>query len=170
MPNSLLELPFVLETRRNHALEHATLHVLSEKYPTKPLAGHSNPTGFFIVGSVPEDDVRSAVTQALSRLRAGERELAIHPGCGTNLATSALVAGTFAWFVLRGARSTLGRLLRLPLAVTFALVGLALSRPLGPIIQSRITTDAEMGPLRVVDVKPAAQGRLPALRVLTSNQ
>src|SRR5512142_1578332 len=117
---SLLEMPLVLNTRRNHALEHATLHVLATKYPTKPMAGHSNPTGFFILGNLPTEDVQTAVQQALTRLRAGERELAIHAGCGTNLATSALVAGTFAWFVLRGARTTLGRLIRLPLAVAFA--------------------------------------------------
>jgi hypothetical protein len=169
MPTSLLELPLVLETRRNHALEHATLHVLAAKYPTKPMAGHSNPTGFFILGNLPTEDVSSAVTQALARLRAGERDLAIHAGCGTNIATSALVAGTFAWFVLRGGRSALGRLLRLPLALAFALVGLAVSQPLGPIIQSKITTDADMGNLQVVDVRPAVQGRLQAHRVQTSS-
>ncbi len=170
MPNSLLELPFILETRRNHALEHATLHVLATKYPTKPMAGHSNPTGFFILGNIPTDDVRWAVTQALTRLRAGESDLAIHAGCGTNIATSGLVAGTFAWFVLRGGKSTLGRLLRLPLAIAFALVGLAVSQPLGPIVQSKITTDADMGDLQVVDVKPAMQGRVQAHRVRTSSQ
>ena len=151
MPNSILELPFVQETRRNHALEHATLHVLADKYPAKPMAGHSNPTGFFILGNLPTEDVRQAVTQALTRLRAGERELAIHAGCGTNLATSGLMAGTFAWFVLRGGKSTFGRLLRLPLAIAFALVGLALSQPLGPVIQAKITTDADMGSLQVIE-------------------
>ncbi len=157
----------MLETRRNHALEHATLHVLADKYPTKPMAGHSNPTGFFILGNVPTEDVRAAVTQALSRLRAGESDLAIHAGCGTNFATSALVAGTFAWFVMRGSRSTMGRLLRLPLAFAFAFLGLAVSRPLGPIVQSRITTDANMGDLQVVDVRPTTQGRVQTHRVIT---
>src|SRR5512140_589056 len=133
MSNSLLELPFVLETRRNHALEHATLHVLSAKYPAKPMAGHSNPTGFFILGDLTTQDVQSAVTQALTRLRAGESELAIHAGCGTNMATSGLVAGTFAWFILRGGKTTFSRLMRLPFAILFALVGLAISQPLGPV-------------------------------------
>jgi hypothetical protein len=169
MPNSLLELPFVLETRRNHALEHATLHVLADKYPTKPMAGHSNPTGFFILANVPTEDIQAAVTQALTRLRAGEHDLAIHAGCGTNLATSALVAGTFAWFILRGGRSTLGRLLRLPLALMFALVGLAVSQPLGPLLQAKVTTDAEMGNLQLVSITPAVEGRVQAHRVRTSN-
>ena len=166
----ILDLPPVLATRRNHALEHATLHVLAEKYPTKPMAGHSNPTGFFILGDLSTDDVQSAVTQALTRLRAGERELAIHAGCGTNMATSSLVAGTFAWFILRGGKSTFGRLMRLPFAILFALVGLAISQPLGPVIQSKITTDADMGDLQLVDVRPSARGRLTAHRVITSSQ
>jgi hypothetical protein len=170
MANSLLELPFVLETRRNHALEHATLHVLADKYPARPMAGHSNPTGFFILGNLPIEDVRSAVTQALSRLRAGERDLAIHAGCGTNIATTALVAGTFAWFVLRGGKSMLGRLIRVPLAIAFAVAGSIVSQPLGPILQSKITTDAEMGNLQVVDIRPAVSGRVQAHRVLTSNR
>ena len=167
MPNSLLELSFIRATRRNHALEHATLHVLAQKYPTRPMAGHSNPTGFFILGDLPTGEVQAAVEQALSRLRAGEGSLAIHPGCGTNLATSALVAGTFAWFILRGGRTTLGRLIRLPLAVVFALAGAVVSRPLGPVVQAKITTDAEMGGLRVADVRLAASGRLPTHRVRT---
>jgi len=167
MANSILDLPFVLETRRNHALEHATLHVLAAKYPDRHMAGHSNPTGFFILGDFPIDEVQSAVTLALTRLRAGESGLAIHAGCGTNLATTMLLAGTFAWFVLRGARSTFGRILRLPFAVAFALAGFALSRPLGPILQQKITTDADMGDLQLVEVRPAMHGRITAHRVIT---
>ncbi len=169
MPNSLLELPFVLRTRRNHALEHATLHVLAARHPKTPMAGHSNPTGFFILGDLPTYEVEAAVAQALTRLRLGESDLAIHPGCGTNLATTALLAGTFAWFALRGAKSTMGRVLRLPLAVAFAVVGTVVSRPLGPLIQQKITTDANVGDLHVLSVKPAMSGRLQAHRVRTDS-
>jgi len=163
-----LDLPLILETRRNHALEHATLHVLAAKYPNRPMAGHSNPTGFFILGDFPIEDVQSAVTQALTRLRAGDWQLAIHAGCGTNLATTALLAGTLAWFVLRGARSVVGRILRLPIAITLAAFGVLLSRPLGPVVQQKITTDAEMGNLRVVEVRPSLRGRITAHRVITN--
>ena len=168
MTDSLLDLPYILETRRNHALEHATLHMLAAQHPTSPMAGHSNPTGFFILGNFPTEEVQSAVTQALTRLRAGEKELAIHAGCGTNLATSALMAGTLAWFAMRGAKSTLGRILRLPFAITFALIGLALSQPLGPVIQQKITTDADLGSLHVIEVRPSLRGRVTAHRVITS--
>ncbi len=170
MFNSILELPFVSETRRNHALEHATLHVLAEKYPTKPMAGHSNPTGFFILANLPTEEVQAAVSQALARLRAGESDLAIHAGCGTNMATSMLMAGTFAWFAMRGASTFSGRLMRLPFAIAFGMVGLALSRPLGPVIQSRVTTDARMGNLQLVSITPTMEGRVQAHRVRTTNQ
>ncbi len=167
MPSSILDLPFVGETRRNHALEHATLHVLAASNPGKPMAGHSNPTGFFILGDVSTEAVTDAATEALRRLKAGERDLAIHPGCGTNLATTALLAGTLAWFVLRGSRSLWGRLLRLPFAVALALLGALLSRPLGPVIQQKITTDAEVGNLRLIEVRESLRGRLIAHRVIT---
>ena len=167
MANPILALPFVQETRRNHALEHATLHVLAAAEPGRPLGGHSNPTGFFILGNVSTEAVKSAVTEALMRLRDGERELAIHPGCGTNFATSALVAGTLAWVVLRGSRTALGRMMRLPFAVVLAIVGLAVSRPLGPLIQQKITTEPEMGSLHVVEIRRSLRGRLTAHRVIT---
>lgn len=169
MLNSILDLPFIGVTRRNHALEHATLHVLSQKYPNRMLGGHSNPTGFFILGDVPLEAVADAATEALRRLRAGERQLAIHPGCGTNMATSALLGATLGWFVMRGARSTSARLLRLPLALASAVLGMALSRPLGPVLQQKITTDAEMGALRVTDVRHSLKGHLTAHRVLTTS-
>ncbi|MFN2118801.1 MAG: DUF6391 domain-containing protein [Anaerolineales bacterium] len=167
MSNSILDLPFVGITRRNHALEHATLHMLAAKYPMKMMGGHSNPTGYFIVGDVSTEDIAEAASKALGRLRDGESALAIHPGCGTNLATSMLLGASFAWFVMRGARSTSGRLLRLPFAFGFALLGLAISRPLGPLLQQKITTDADVGDLRVVEVRVSTRGPVPTHRVMT---
>ena len=99
-----------------------------------------------------------AATEALERLRSGESELAIHPGCGTNLATTALLAGTFAWFVLRGNKSILTRILLLPFAVTFAVIGVLLARPLGPWLQKYITTEANPGNLQIVDILPLRKG------------
>lgn len=163
----ILDLPYILETRRNHALEHATLHILADKYPNRTMAGHSNPAGFFILGDFPIDDIAWAVNQAMTRLRAGESKLAIHAGCGTNLATSLLFATVLAWFVLRGARSTFGRILRAPFAVVFALFGLVLSQPLGPVLQQRITTDANLGDLKVVEIRQSMRGRITAHRIIT---
>ena len=147
----LLNLPLILETRRNHALEHATLHILARKYHI-PMAGHSNPTGFFLLGEFQTEDVSSAATEAMARLLSGESGLAIHPGCGTNIATTALLAATFAWAPLRGAKSTFWRVWLIPLAVVFGAFGYFLSRPLGPWLQKHITTEADLGDKQIVDI------------------
>ncbi|MFZ5880519.1 MAG: DUF6391 domain-containing protein [Chloroflexota bacterium] len=154
----ILDLPLILETRRNHALEHASLHVLSAQYPDRHMAGHSNPTGFFLLANVPTEAVADAVTQALTRLRAGEKNLAIHAGCGTNLATTTLLAGSLAWIPLNGRKSTLGKLALLPLAIGLGVIGYSLSQPLGPWLQTHVTTEADLGNLQVVDVVFIRQG------------
>jgi hypothetical protein len=153
----ILDLPFILETRRNHALEHATLHMLAHTH-TGNMAGHSNPTGFFLLGNFSTTDIWSAATEALERLREGESGLAIHAGCGTNMATTTLLAGTLAWSVLRLAKSSLTRLLLLPIAVIFAIIGVLLARPLGPLLQQRITTEADMGNMQIIDIIPVRKG------------
>jgi len=165
----ILDLPLILETRRNHALEHATIHILAAKYPENHLAGHSNPTGFYILGNVTTDDLQFAVTEALTRLRAGESELAIHAGCGTNFATTALLAGTLAWFPLSGSKSARRRLWLLPFAVAFGVLGYVLSQPLGPILQAKVTTEADMGKLQIEDIIPLRKRGVAVHRVITSN-
>ncbi len=163
----ILDLPLILETRRNHALEHATIHMLSAKYPDRHLAGHSNPTGFFVLGNVTTEDLKSAVTEAWTRLRAGESELAIHAGCGTNFATTALMAGTFAWFPLSGSKSLRRRLWLLPFAVAFGLLGFVLSQPLGPILQAKVTTEADLDDLQIEDIIPVRKSGVAVHRVIT---
>ncbi len=154
----ILDLPLILETRRNHALEHATLHVLARKYKQQPMAGHSNPTGFFLLGDVKTEDVNEAATEAMARLNAGERGLAVHEGCGTNLVVAAVLPATFAWMPLRGARSTFWRLGLVPFALMLALFGYVLSRPLGPWLQRTITTEADLGAMQIVDIRLVRKG------------
>jgi len=153
----ILDLPFILETRRNHALEHATLHILARTHRGN-MAGHSNPTGFFLLGDFTTQDIWAAVTEALERLREGESGLAIHEGCGTNMATNALFGATLSWFVMRWAKSTLMRILLIPLAVVFGVMGVLIARPLGPKLQQHVTTDADMGHVQIVDVIPMRKG------------
>jgi len=154
----ILDLPPYLATRRNHALEHATIHVLSRKYADKNLAGHSNPTGFFLFGDMTTEDIRSAVEEAMTRLRAGEKELAIHPGCGTNLAASMVLPMSFASVPFQRGRSTSGRLLLIPVAIMFAVFGYVLSKPLGPWLQRNVTTEADLGNLQVKEIIPVRKG------------
>jgi len=147
----LLNLPLILETRRNHALEHATLHILARTYHTS-MAGHSNPTGFYLLGDIQIEDIADAATEAMKRLKAGESGLAVHPGCGTNLVATALLPATFAWAPIQGARSTRWRLLLIPLALVFAVFGYMLSKPLGPWLQKYITTEADLGNMHITEI------------------
>lgn len=154
----ILDLPLILETRRNHALEHATLHLLARTYKNQSMAGHSNPTGFFLLGDISTDDVIACANEAHTRLNAGESGLAVHEGCGTNLVVGALLPATFAWMPLRGARSTFWRLGLVPFALMLALFGFLLSRPLGPWLQKYITTESDLGNMQIIDVRFIRKG------------
>ena len=159
-----MDFPPFLATRRNHALEHASLHVLARKYKDQNMGGHSNPTGFFLFGDMSLEDIRNAINEAMTRLRAGESGLAIHPGCGTNLAASTLVPAAFAWAPFQGARSLRWRILLIPVALMFAVFGYLLSKPLGPWLQRNVTTEADLGDMRVMDIVTVRPG---VYRVLT---
>lgn len=150
---SLLNAPYILPTRRNHALEHATIHILGARFPNRSIAGHSNPTGFFIVGNLPTEHIREAASEALSRLQNGERHLAIHPGCGTNYLVYGALAGFLALLGMVGTRNSRERLERFPLLVLLSALGFLIGQPLGPALQKRVTTEPNPGQTRIVDVQ-----------------
>jgi Domain of unknown function (DUF6391) len=100
----------ILMLRQVHALEHATVWVLSESRsadttsgsPTniqadnELLGGLSTDQGFYLYGEVNTSDLRRAVTLALHRLTSGEWDLAVHPRCGTNLSVAMLLTAGLA--------------------------------------------------------------------------
>src|SRR6476620_10358207 len=71
--------------RQNHALEHATITILSRHVQDLRVSARSTSRGFTIFGDVDLGQLRRALDEALRRLQAGEAQLAIHPNCGTNL-------------------------------------------------------------------------------------
>ena len=164
---TILDIPVLSRIRRNHGLEHATITILSGRFPQLPLAGWSFPGGFFLLGNVGTEDLQEAVGHALARMQNGERQLAIHPNCGTNLAVSGFVAGLLAWLGMAGAKSKRDKVERLPLVITLAMVGLLLSQPLGPKVQERITTSGDPQGLWVTEVFPIQFGGLKLHRVAT---
>ncbi len=164
---TILDTPILARIRRNHALEHATINILSGKFPYRPLAGYSFPGGFFIFGDIPTDDIREAAVQALSRMNNGERHLAIHPGCGTNYVVSGFLAGGLAWLGLASARNKRQMAARLPLAIMLATLGFIASQPLGPMVQERVTTSADVQGLSILDIFPIRYGRFSVHRVVT---
>jgi hypothetical protein len=42
--------------------------------------------------------------------------------------------------------------------VTFAVIGVLLAQPLGPLLQQRITTEADMGNMQIIDIIPVRKG------------
>jgi Domain of unknown function (DUF6391) len=166
--SSLLEAPPLSRIRRNHGLEHATLHMLAERCPGKPLVGHSDLGGFWILGDIPAADMDAAVQEALARLNAGEHGLAVHPFCGTNLAAAGVLAGTAATLAMLGVGKRLrDKLERLPLAIILASLGLMVAQPMGLLLQQHVTTSGYPQTLRVVKITPTQRGNVRAYRVLT---
>ena len=160
----------VSRIRRNHGLEHATLHMLSEKHPRQSLAGHSDAEGFWIVGNVPLAAVEEAAALALSRLQGGEKELAVHPNCGTNFVASGLIAGIVAWLaMLGGAKNWRNKLERIPVVISLTTIALFVAQPIGLLLQARVTTSGEPGNLRINRVISTQRGQFPAYRILTSD-
>jgi hypothetical protein len=157
---NLLDLAFIRRTRRNHALEHATIHLLSAALPGTPLAGRSTPFGFYLYGDVTQESLTAAAYDALSRLRRGESRLAIHPGCGTNYLTSGAFAGLAALVTLSVGNQK-QRWSRLPDVVVAATLALMAAHPVGPLLQEKVTTLADMGDLSITGVrKLSQQGRM----------
>lgn len=164
---TILDIPIFSRIRRNHGLEHATINILTERFPYRPLAGYSFPGGFYIFGDVPTGELREAAVQALARMNSGERLLAIHPNCGTNYAVSGFIAGLLAWLGMAGAKNKRDMVERLPLAITLATLGFIASQPLGPKVQERITTSGDPQSLSIVDIFPIRFGSFSLHRVIT---
>jgi hypothetical protein len=155
--SALLNLPVIAQVRRNHALEHATMQVLSEHNNALTLMGRSSLWGFYIYGNVDTGEVVDAAREGLRRLKAGERGMAIHPNCGSNYVVAGAIAGMGAFAALGGLsrnrrEGLMDRLARLPLAWAVGTLGVIVSRPLGAVVQAHVTTKAEVGDLRIVEV------------------
>jgi hypothetical protein len=145
--------------RKHHAIEHASLTIIHAKYPSLSLAGYSDSVGFWIVGQVETDKIIAAVDEAIVRLQAGEKTLAVHPNCGTNFAAAGLVAGSLAWLGTIGSGKSFRRHLdRWPLIVSLVTLGMVAAQPLGPFLQANYTTDANIGIIKVKEIVISKRG------------
>jgi len=154
---------FLSRTRRNHALEHATINVLGQKHKGFSAQGNSTPQGFHlnIFGEITEEDVAEAVEEAYSRLLKGEKALALHPNCGTVLLTTATMATLAAsmTFSLERRRHHSPRysfpilIAAFPATILAVFVALIASRPVGMAIQANYTVEPELGDLQVTRIQ-----------------
>ena len=134
--------------RQNHALEHATITILSQRIPNLSVSARSSSDGFIVFGDVDLGELRRAINEALSRLQAGEAELAIHPNCGTNLAVGAslVMLGTVLGLASSHTRT------RVATAAASSIAGWAAARPLGEYVQRHFTTLPDLAGVRVTDI------------------
>jgi hypothetical protein len=157
-----LDLPFVLTLRRNHAIEHATMHVLAQREPYLNAVARTALDGFYVYGQVDTQALAKAAADGLARLQAGQSELAIHPRCGTNLAVSGFLAGIATFLAMGRSKSRLSKLPRLILAATLAIIA---AQPLGLLVQERFTTSTDVAGTRVNQVARQIMGRLTVHKV-----
>jgi hypothetical protein len=153
-----LKLPLVLRIRRNHALEHATIHVLTRRLASVKVVGRSTFHGFYLYGNLETDMVVEAAQEAYERLKSGEHQIAIHPNCGTNLVASGSLAGLATFAVLSSSKKR--RLELLPNALLAATAAVILAQPLGPQLQTHVTTSADLGDLVIKGVQREDRGSL----------
>jgi hypothetical protein len=152
--------------RRNHGLEHATVAVLlSRRGPTLRLVGRAAPNGFYVYGNVGEAELLSAADEALTRLRHGERSLAVSPLCGTNLAVGGVLAGLGTLAVAGGSGN---RWDRLPTVLTAGLLSVLAAQPAGRWLQQHVTTSPDMSQTSIVGVRPGGRWRGRYLKVETA--
>jgi hypothetical protein len=140
--------------RRNHALEHATIAVMMEREPGRRFNGFSTDDGFFVQGVRSTGEVDSAAREALRRLRAGEKKLAVHRNCGTTIVAANLLAAVF-FLVAVGVGLYLGWDIYL-LILGGVVLSLILRVPLSLFLQRFVTTDADLSNAEVGWVEPAS--------------
>ncbi|HEV7129178.1 MAG TPA: DUF6391 domain-containing protein [Ktedonobacterales bacterium] len=157
------DLLFGRRIRQNHALEHATVTILTERLPGLRVSARSNSRGFVIFADLDLAEVRSATEAALGRLQAGERELAIHPNCGTNLAVGTSLAMIGSLFALTALRPRA----RIASALMSGVAGIAVARPLGTVVQRYITTLPELDDVTLVSVARRRRLGINTVEVLT---
>ncbi len=155
-----MEVPIVSATRRNHAIEHATIAILFRRrgQVVGNVVARSDQRGFFVRGPFSVDEVQSAAEEALIRLKAGESHLARTHLCGTNVAVTALAAGGAA---IVGAGGSPRK--NWALGLCLATVATLFAPRLGLAIQRVVTTDAAVGETRVTAVREM-KGSSAALR------
>lgn len=135
--------------RENHALEHATIVLLSKRYPDVRFSGISFARGFFVFGDVPTEAVRPAADQALALLRGDRPEMAIHERCGTNLAVAGILTSVAALSVAR-LRRPYNNFNNVLMATTAAMIA---ARPAGLLVQRYVTTRTPASNMRVVKIE-----------------
>jgi len=139
------------------------MHMLAGRISGRRLMARADWNGFAVYGDVDTPTLTEAAVEALRRLQRDEGWLAVHPRCGTNLATgilAALALGQVATLVIRS------RLLRTTAIGLAMAAGLVLSGPLGRVVQARVTTSPDLRGARIAAVRREYLGGITHHRVI----
>lgn len=149
-----MTIPLWSATRRNHAIEHATIAVLFlRRGRVLPAVARSDHRGFFIRGPFSVEEVESAAAEAIQRLSAGERHLAVTHLCGTNIAVTGVFAGAAA-LAAGGQKVRAGW----PAALGLAMLAAAFAGRAGLFLQRHVTTDAGIQTATIAGVRAMRGG------------
>ncbi len=134
--------------RQNHALEHAAINVIEEKYGgVYNLSGYAQEDGFIIKGSAPADMVYEAADIGQRRMAGGERGLAVHKRCGTSLAVTNLISSII--FLILLFKYGYFNFLNILIAILAAsLIGSFFGR----FVQLYLTTSQDVQNIAIVDI------------------
>lgn len=146
----------IARVRRHHAIEHATVTLLTERNPDVRVIGRSDTKGFYIYGDVDRDELEDAAQRGLARLQSGESALAVHPRCGTNIVVTSLLSALAAMLAL-GRRPRLDKIPNVILATTLAAF---LAQPLGAQVQEHITTSPDVRGARIGAIRESRMGKV----------
>lgn len=152
---------FVANVRRNHALEHATVSLLLGRLgPDIRVVGRASGDGFFLYGDIPSDVLGQCASEALTRLQRGEAFWAVTPHCGTNIATTGVLAGLSTLAVTR-VPDAADRISR---AIVASMLAVIVAQPLGRLIQRYLTTSADLAGTEIVAIEQRGGGHFYKVR------
>ncbi len=150
IPWQILKIASDKRVRKNHSLEHATVNVLEERYgKTLRIGGLAYSDGFSLSGpDLPSPyEVLDAAREGIYRMTKGETHLALHPRCGTSIATTNFLLSLGFIVVL----FFYNHLSLLNIAAVFILANI-LAKPLGLTVQRFFTTYRDIKDISIIDI------------------
>lgn len=134
------------------------------------MVGRSDLGGFTLYGTVDIEDVRQASQEALRRLQGGQADLAVHPRCGTIIATTGLLTGLSAFLAVSAMGNPRRRFrwAAIPEAILAATLASLVSQPIGMLLQERFTVTGNPGNLAITDITRLPNQRMTVHRIKTA--
>ncbi len=148
-PKQFIRLLISRRLRQNHALEHATINVIEQRYRTRGVIGMPDMNGFHLRGRISPDTVISATHEAFRRLKRGEVDLAWNRRCPTSLVGTQMLLTVVLLIVVMA----IWREFTAPPLLIALLAGALLGPPISPFLQRWLLVDPDPESLQFRDVE-----------------